>query len=138
MTDQPVATLHPRGSSNCTVLGLTSSTVEPGRRSSPQSTGTYLYRVPQCTYIPSSELGPAPPPLPQASVPPRNQRVGGRGGTLTCGWGSPNSDDWRKRLALCLLCAPAYIANLCSPEGIDGLCAAGLPAVTLEEAAQRV
>jgi hypothetical protein len=21
------------------------------------------------------------------------------------GWGSPNSDDWRKSLALCLLCA---------------------------------
>ncbi len=22
------------------------------------------------------------------------------------GWGSPNSDDWRKSLALCLLCGP--------------------------------
>ena len=24
------------------------------------------------------------------------------------GWGSPNSDDWRKSLALCLLCGLGY------------------------------
>ncbi len=36
-----------------------------------------------------------PPPLPQASVPlPLPVR----------GWGSPNSNDWRKSLTLCLLC----------------------------------
>jgi hypothetical protein len=41
-------------------------------------------------------------PHPQASVsPPLNQR---RGDTISCGWGA-NSDDWRKSLALCLLCA---------------------------------
>jgi hypothetical protein len=50
-----------------------------------------------------------PTPLPLANVPPpRNLRGGGY--TLAClggggGWGSPNSDDWRKSLALCLLCA---------------------------------
>jgi hypothetical protein len=27
------------------------------------------------------------------------------------GWGSPNSDDWRKSLALCLLCAHPYSSN---------------------------
>ena len=42
------------------------------------------------------------PPHTQASVsPPSNQR---RGDTLSCGWGA-NSDDWRKSLARCLLCA---------------------------------
>ncbi len=46
-------------------------------------------------------IGIPPPPLPLASVPPRNQRGGG--GTLAYGWGSPNSDDGRKSVALCLL-----------------------------------
>ncbi len=34
-------------------------------------------------------------------------RTKGRGHTRlrAMGWGSPNSDDWRKSLALCLLCA---------------------------------
>ncbi len=36
---------------------------------------------------------------------PRNQRVGGEAHSPAVrGWGSPNSDDWRKSLALCLLC----------------------------------
>jgi hypothetical protein len=39
-------------------------------------------------YVPSSELG--------LSQPLSRQRVRG--------WGSPYSDDWRKSLALCLLC----------------------------------
>ncbi len=53
--------------------------------------------------------GTLPTPLSPASVhlPPNR---GGRGGTLACGLGVgeefqfPNSDDWRKSLALCLLC----------------------------------
>ncbi len=51
-------------------------------------------------------IGTPPTPLLQAIVPPPpNQRVGGwaqspAGG----GWGSPDSDDWRKSLVLCLLC----------------------------------
>ncbi len=72
-------------------------------------------------YVLSSELGP-PTPLPQKSVsPPRNQSggkhspagEGGAGGpnsTVTKASageevGGPNSEDWRKSLALCLLCA---------------------------------
>ncbi len=50
-----------------------------------------------------------PTPLPQASVPPppQDQRVGGGAHSPAArGWGSSNSDDWRKSLALCLLCAP--------------------------------
>jgi hypothetical protein len=35
---------------------------------------------------------------------PRNLRGGGHIRLRVRGWGSPNSDDWRKSLALCLLC----------------------------------
>ena len=72
----------------------------------------YIYtKVPQCLF-PRWSWDP-PPPLPQASVyppPPRNQRGGhspagdGRGG------GGPNSDDWRKSLALCLPCVPVTLS----------------------------
>jgi hypothetical protein len=45
-----------------------------------------------------------PPPLPQASVPSPRTKWWGGGHTRQRlkGWGSPNSDDWRKGLALCL------------------------------------
>jgi hypothetical protein len=58
-------------------------------------------------YIPSSELG-LPQPLSRKRVfPPHpDQRVGGHTRRRLRGWGSPNSDDWRKSLALCLFCAP--------------------------------
>jgi hypothetical protein len=51
-------------------------------------------------------IGTLPPPLSLASVPfPRAQRGGGGHSRLRVrGWGSPCSDDWRKALALCLLC----------------------------------
>ncbi len=55
------------------------------------------------------------PPHPQARVPPSTK--GGRGvDTLSCGWGA-NSDDWRKSLALCLLCA-TYKRNTKSAKWI--------------------
>jgi hypothetical protein len=60
----------------------------------------YVYIKITTVYVPSSELG--------LSQPLSRQQVGG-GGTLACGagegWGSHNSDDWRKSLALCLLFA---------------------------------
>ncbi len=54
--------------------------------------------------VPSSELAP-PPPLPSGECvsPPQNQRRGKHTRLRVRGWGSPNSDDWRKSLALCLL-----------------------------------
>ncbi len=61
----------------------------------------YISRVPQCL-SPRQNWDP-PTPLPQARVPPPNQREG----TLACRWGGGGvsiSDDWRKSLALCLLC----------------------------------
>ncbi len=56
-------------------------------------------------YVPSSELG-LPQPLFRPRVCP-SPRTGGRGGHTRLrvrGWGSPNSDDLRKSLALCLHC----------------------------------
>ncbi len=54
-----------------------------------------------CMSVPSSELG--PPPLPQASVSPPPEPKVGPTRLRVRGWGSPNWDDWRKSLALCLL-----------------------------------
>ncbi len=49
---------------------------------------------------PLAEFGLPQPPLPQASVPFPRTKVGGAHSTAVEGWGSPNSDDWRKGLAL--------------------------------------
>ncbi len=45
------------------------------------------------------------PSLASECAPP--PRAGGRGAHSVRGWGSPNSDDWRKSLAFCLLCGTA-------------------------------
>ena len=65
----------------------------------------YVFIKSTTVYVPSSELG-LSQPISRQRVFPSPQKQGG-GGTLACGWGvggSPNSDDWRKSLALCLLC----------------------------------
>jgi hypothetical protein len=53
---------------------------------------------------------PTPSPASDCAPPPR---TGGGGGAHSPaevrGWGSPNSDDWRKILALCLLCDFMYL-----------------------------
>ncbi len=55
--------------------------------------------------VPSLELGPPPLPLPLASVSPTPTKEEGVHTRLRVrGWGSPNSDDWRESLVLCLLC----------------------------------
>ncbi len=65
-------------------------------------------------------IGTPPAPLPQASVrsPPPGPKGGG-GGPLPAvrlrGWGSPNSDAWRKSLALCLLCGKDHKAERTKP-----------------------
>ncbi len=56
-------------------------------------------RVPECLSFRPNWLPPSP--LPQASVPPRNQRGGQHAGE---GAGGANSNDWRKSLVLCTLC----------------------------------
>jgi hypothetical protein len=72
----------------------------------------YLYIKSTTVYVPSSELG-LPTPLPQASVPfPPDKRVGGGGTGHTClrlkGWGSPNSNDWRKMQEVGVLIKQKY------------------------------
>ncbi len=50
-------------------------------------------------------IGTPHPPLPPSEcVPPLNQRGEGHTCLWVRVWRSPNSDDWRKILALCLLC----------------------------------
>jgi hypothetical protein len=67
-------------------------------------------------------IGTLPTPLSPARL-PLPPRTGGVGVTLdrlrVRGWGSPNSDDWRKSLAICLLCVcrglkipPKYFFNI--------------------------
>ncbi len=56
-------------------------------------------------YVPSSELGLSHPPSLASECAPSPQAKGGRAHSPAGeGWGSPNSDDWRKSLALFLLC----------------------------------
>ncbi len=56
-------------------------------------------------FAPSLELGPPPTPSPPSECVPPPPRTKGGGTHL------PTGDDWRKRLALCLLCGAGY------PEG---------------------
>jgi hypothetical protein len=49
-------------------------------------------------------IGTPPTPLPQVSVPSPPPKGGGHTRLRLWGVGSPNSTDWRKSLALCLLC----------------------------------
>ncbi len=72
------------------------------------------YRSIKCIPRVSQFLSPRPnwdhpQPLSRKRVRPSPpEALGGGGGTLAYrsgGWGSPNSDGWRKSLALCLLCA---------------------------------
>jgi hypothetical protein len=63
----------------------------------------HAYRVPQC--LSSRPTWDLLAPLPQASVsPPEPKGEATHSPAGKRGWGSPNSDDWRKILALCVLC----------------------------------
>ncbi len=64
---------------------------------------TNIDRVPQCV---SPRQNWDPPPLSRKQVcpppPPESKGGGGHTRLRVRGWGSPNSDDWRKSWALCL------------------------------------
>ncbi len=65
----------------------------------------YVYIKSTTVYVRSSKLGLQPLSRQLVCPYPRNQRGGGghtRQGVR--GWGSTKTDDWRKSLALCLLC----------------------------------
>jgi hypothetical protein len=79
-----------------------------------QAQSNYIYRAP------SSELG-LPQPLSRKRVcplPPAGPKGGGGGHTRLRlrGVGSPISDDWKKSLALCLLCGIKHIVRRISIE----------------------
>ncbi len=78
----------------------------------PQS--TYIYRAPQCMSPRRNWDSPNSSPASECAPPLPDQRVGGRTRLRLRGWGSPNSDDWRKSLALCLLCGWFSSSLLCS------------------------
>jgi hypothetical protein len=69
-------------------------------------TTKYVYIKSTTAYVPLSELGLSQPLCRQRVYPSPQNRWGGGGHTrlLVRGWESPNSDDWRKSLSLCLLC----------------------------------
>ncbi len=69
----------------------------------------HLYRVAQCVGI-----GTPPAPLSCKWVcpfPPSPEPNRGQTRLRVMGWGSPNSDDWRKSLALCLLCVAVFLTQ---------------------------
>jgi hypothetical protein len=67
---------------------------------SPSST-KYVYIKSTTVFIPSSELGLSQPLSRQRMCPsPQNRGEGGHTCLRVGDWGSPNSDDWRKGLAL--------------------------------------
>jgi hypothetical protein len=66
----------------------------------PQSTS--IPRVPQCL-SPRRNWDPLSRKLVCIPLPPKNQRRVEHTRLRVSGWGSPNSDDWRKSLSLCLL-----------------------------------
>ncbi len=79
----------------------------------------HIYSIQSTTvYVPSLELGLSHIPLSPASVPlPLVPKGGGEHTHLRVrGWGSPNSDNWTKSLALCLLCAFTE-SNIFCPRG---------------------
>ncbi len=65
-------------------------------------------------------IGTLPTPLSLASVPlpPQNRGGGVAHSPAGRGWGSPNSDDWRKSLALCLLCGAHELSQQLGTQDI--------------------
>ncbi len=83
----------------------------------------YVYIKSTTVYVPSSELelGLSQPLSRQQVLPSPQNRGGGHNRLRVRGWGSPNSDDWRKSLALylysvlldngCVHRVPHYLLN---------------------------
>ncbi len=69
-----------------------------------RTTTKYLYIKSTTVHVPSSELGLSHPFSRQRVCPSPRFKGGGARSPAGGGWGSPNSDDWRKSLAVCLLC----------------------------------
>jgi hypothetical protein len=78
-----------------------------------QYLSTYIEHHSVC---PLSELGPPNPSPPSECGPPRTKGWGGGHNRLRLrGWRSPNSDDWRNCITLCLLCECTSATRACFP-----------------------
>ncbi len=64
----------------------------------------YIQSTAQCMSPRRNWGSPNPSPASECAPPPQPKGKGGAQSPAGGGWGSPNSDDWRKSLALCLLC----------------------------------
>ncbi len=71
----------------------------------------YIYIKSTTVYVPRRNGLGLSQPHPHQRVCPSTSETGGGGHTRlrARGWGSHNSDDWRKGLALCLLCVFNYV-----------------------------
>jgi hypothetical protein len=76
-------------------------------RPSGLSQSTYIPRLPQCMSTRRNWYSPTPSPASECALHPKP-----KGGGHTRLWGSPNSEDWRKSLALCPV---SYILTNPSP-----------------------
>ncbi len=86
-----------------TVKTSSSRKLTLGTWKNPTGIHEYIYLENQ-VYVPSLELGPPHPLSPYSEWdPPPGTKEGGHIRLRERGFGSPNSDDWRKCLALCLL-----------------------------------
>ncbi len=64
---------------------------------------TNIYRVPQ-SISPRRNWDSPTPSLASECAPSPEQKGGGHTRLRVSGWGSPNSDDWKKLCTHCLLC----------------------------------
>ncbi len=71
-------------------------------------TTKYVYIKSTTVYVPSSELGLPQPLSSQGVCPSPHNQGGGHTRMRVRGWGSPNSEDWRKSFALFLLCVGVW------------------------------
>jgi hypothetical protein len=94
--------------------------------SKPQAQSTCIY-LEYHSVCPLVGIGTLPTHLSPASV-PLSQEAGAHTRLRVRGWGSPNSDDWRKSLALCLLCAAhsQVLSSLAVIKGLSIMCFAHL------------
>ncbi len=107
-------TLFPRSGSITMLILIRISGLNPLWRLSTdlKEEGTYkvctVYIKNTTVYVPSSKLGLSQPLSRQRVWPSPQNRGEGHIRMRVRGWGSPNSDDLRKSLALCLLCEGTY------------------------------
>ncbi len=79
-------------------------------RTGPSTKYICTSRVPQCLSPRWNWDSPTPSPASKCA-PPESRGGGGYLHTRlrVRGWGSPNTDDWRESLLLCLLCGSKYL-----------------------------